>query len=127
MPDKRLILTMGLLLTLFCPPTPATAETWKDPTAPPESSAPSTAQTQTIQDANKEIHFTLSLLLVSAERELAVINGTLVRPGTHVEKALVTSITPRGVRLIYKGHTIDLPAPIQVADPKKYADHEDAS
>ncbi|MBF0425539.1 MAG: hypothetical protein HQL66_06945 [Magnetococcales bacterium] len=117
MPDLRIILAVGLLITTTPLPPLDAAESWKDPTAPPDP----TLHTKKKSDSDGESVFTISMLLVGSARHLAIVNGTLVRAGDRVAGALVTSITARGVRLTHKGRKIHLPAPIQVSDPKKFA------
>ncbi|MBF0136953.1 MAG: hypothetical protein HQL65_12000 [Magnetococcales bacterium] len=115
MPDLRTILVIGLFILPSASANAANA--WRDPTAPH-------GQTKK-ENPHAETGFALSLLLVSPERQLAMINGSLVKIGDRVEEAMVKSITPAGVLLLHKGRKIRLPPPIQVDDPKKYVDLSD--
>ncbi|MBF0177120.1 MAG: hypothetical protein HQL63_09790 [Magnetococcales bacterium] len=119
MPDVRHLLAMGFCMTLPLQTLQA-AETWKDPTTP-------TGKVTMTQNKKGAPPFTLSLLLVSKERKWAIINGGLVQSGDRIDGAMVQSITPKKVRLIHNKRILDLPAPIQVADPKKHVGHRNAS
>ncbi|MEL7450338.1 MAG: hypothetical protein AAFN78_14080 [Pseudomonadota bacterium] len=74
----------------------------QDPTRPWASEARSLA---------KAPAFTVSAILISDQRRVAVLNGRAVTAGDRVDGATVSAIGPRTVRLRYRGRDIEAALP----------------
>ncbi len=77
-----------------------------------QTSKPATKpQTRVQTPVKEEAQFELSGILFDGESSMAIINGSMVRKGTRVGKAEVTTIEPQQVKLNLQGKEIILTLP----------------
>ena len=73
----------------------AAADRLVDPTRPPQARGPTSGATQE--------SVRVEAVLRSAERDLAIVNGKIVRAGDRVGGVLIDAILPDGIRYVRDG------------------------
>jgi hypothetical protein len=110
---------VGCLLTVLL--WPAGADPLGDPTRPPpDFRRPAAAPAS---PAAPEGGWRLDAVLIGPDRDLALLNGRLVRPGERIAGALVLAVGPRGVRLRVGGREVRVALP-SALDKRRTAPRE---
>ncbi len=111
-----------VLLVLFAFASFAYAQTFYDPMQPPAfalnkmrlekaKARPSPPVKSTVKAEQKEPQWELNSILYSKQRQHAIINNTLVRPGGSIDGAKLVRLEPDTARLLVKNKVVVLKLP----------------
>lgn len=96
---------LGVTLAMLAPVAAWAEEEFRDPTRPPDVSAPAARSDQ----GEETREWILTSVLVSGQRRVAVLNGRQVSAGDEIDGARVVEVNTTGVTLAYGTQRFTVP------------------